>query len=61
MTLRELINRLEILSQGGKNDHLEVEIENLWNPFQNFCAKNAYITRYESSNLEYDYIIIVTN
>lgn len=61
MKLRELINRLETLSQGGKNDNLEVEIENLEDPYQNFCAKNAYITRYESSNLEYDYIIIETN
>jgi hypothetical protein len=60
MKLRELINRLETLSMGGKNDHLEVEIQNLWDDYQNFCAKNAYITRYESSNLEYDYIIIET-
>lgn len=60
MKLRELINRLETLSKGGKNDNLEVEIENPEDPYQNFCAKNAYITRYESSNLEYDYIIIET-
>lgn len=61
MELRELINRLETLSMGGKNDHLDVEIQNLEDPYQNFCASNAYITRYESSNLEYDYIIITTN
>jgi hypothetical protein len=61
MELRELINRLETLSMGGKNDHLDVEIENPWDDFQNFCAKNAYITRYESSDLEYDYIIIETH
>ena len=30
MKLRELINRLEKLSNGGKNDHLDVEIQNLW-------------------------------
>lgn len=60
MKLRELINRLETLSEGGKNDHLDVEIQNLWDEHQNFCAENAYITRYESSNLEYDYIIITT-
>lgn len=61
MKLRELINRLEILSQGGKNDDLDVEIENTEDPYQNFCASNAYISRYESSNLEYDYILITTN
>lgn len=61
MKLRELINRLEILSQGGKNDNLDVEIQNLWDDYQNFGVKNAYITRYESSNLEYDYIFITTN
>ena len=60
MRLRDLINRLEKLSMGGKNDHLDVEIQNLEDPYQNFCAKNAYITRYESSNLEYDYIFIET-
>lgn len=60
MKLRELINRLETLSQNGKNDNLEVEIENLLNPYQNLCAKNVYISRYESSDLEYDYIIITT-
>lgn len=60
MKLRELINRLETLSEGGKNDNLEVEIQNLWDDHQNFCAKNAHITRYESSNLEYDYIFIET-
>lgn len=61
MKLRELINRLETLSEGGKNDNFDVEIQNSWDDYQNFCATNAYITRYESSNLEYDYIIITTN
>lgn len=61
MKLRELINRLEKLSNGGKNDHLDVEIQNLWDDHQNFCAKNAYISRYISSNLEYDYIFIETH
>lgn len=60
MKLRELINRLETLSKGGKNDHLEVEIQNLWDDHQNFCLRNAYISTYESSNLEYDYIFIET-
>ena len=61
MKLRELINRLETLSEGGKNDNFDVEIQNSWDDYQNFCASNAYITRYVSSNLEYDYIIITTN
>ena len=61
MKLRELINRLETLSEGGKNDNFDVEIQNLWDDYQNFCPSNAYITRYVSSNLEYDYIIITTN
>lgn len=60
MKLRELINRLEKLSKDGKYDDLDVEIENPEDPYQNFCTCNAYITRYESSNLEYDYIIITT-
>lgn len=60
MKLRELINRLEKLSMGGKNDDLEVEIGNLWDPHQNFCVRNAYISNYESSNLEYNYIFIET-
>ena len=60
MRLRDLINRLEKLSMDGKNDHLDVEIQNLWDDYQNFCTKNAYIKRYESSNLEYDYIFIET-
>lgn len=60
MKLRELINKLEILSDGGENDYLDVEIENICDSYQNFCIKNAYITRYESSNFEYDYIIIET-
>lgn len=60
MKLRELINRLETLSKGGKNDDLEVEIENPEDPYQNFCVRNAYISSYESSNLEYDYIFIET-
>lgn len=60
MKLRELINRLETLSKGGKNDDLEVEIENPEDPYQNFCVRNSYISSYESSNLEYDYIFIET-
>ena len=58
MKLRELINRLEKLSRDGKYDNLTVEIENPWDPYQNFCAHNAYVSRYESSDLEYDYILI---
>jgi hypothetical protein len=60
MRLRELINRLETLSQGGKNDDLVVEIEDPEDNYQNFCVDNAYITRYDSSNDEYDYVIIKT-
>lgn len=60
MKLRELINRLETLSKGGKNDNLEVEIEDPEYDFQNFCVSNAFITRYVSSDDEYDYIIIKT-
>jgi hypothetical protein len=58
MKLRELINRLETLSKGGKNDNLEVEIENLWDPYQNLCVRNAYIASYKSSNIKHDWIII---
>lgn len=61
MRLRELINRLETLSRGGKNDDLVVEIEDPEDNYQNFCVDNAYITRYESSDLEYDYIIIIVS
>lgn len=61
MRLRDLINRLETLSNGGKNDNLEVKIENQWDSYQNYCAvRNAYISSYESSNLKYDYIFIET-
>lgn len=60
MKLRELINRLETLSKGGKNDNLEVEIEDLWNPYQNLGVRNAYISSYKSSNIEHSYITIET-
>lgn len=60
MKLRELINRLEILSHGGKNDDLDVEIENLWDPYQNLGVRNVYISSYKSSNLEHNYITIET-
>lgn len=60
MTLRQLIERLEVLSQNGKNNNMEVQIQNSFDPYQNNFATNAYIDRYVSSNLEYDYILITT-
>lgn len=60
MTLRQLINRLETLSNNGKNDGMEVQIQNTFDPFQNDFAMNAFIDRYVSSNLEYDFILITT-
>lgn len=60
MTLRALINRLEVLAQNGKNDHMEVQVENPFDPYQNDFAINAYISRYISENHEYDYVLITT-
>ena len=60
MTLRQLINRLEMLSNNGRNDNMEVQIQNTFDPFQNDFATNAYIDTYVSSNLEYDFILITT-
>lgn len=58
MELRELINRLEALSKGGKNDHLYVEIENPEDPSENLCVCNAYILKDKSNNSESNYIFI---
>lgn len=60
MKLRELINRLEALSHNGKYDNLEVQVQNVWDEHQNFFADNAFISRYVSENLEYDYVEITT-
>lgn len=60
MTLRQLINRLEMLSNNGKNDHMEVQIQNPFDQYQNDFAKNAFIDRYVSTNHEYDFILITT-
>lgn len=60
MTLRQLINRLEMLSNNGRNDHMEVQIQNPFDQYQNDFAMNAFIDRYISSNLEYDFILITT-
>lgn len=61
MTLRQLIDRLETLSQNGRNDHLEVQIENPFDEYQNTHAANAFIDRYVSSNHEYDFIYITVH
>lgn len=60
MTLRQLIDRLEMLSNNGRNDHMEVQIQNVFDPFQNDFATNAFIDRYVSTNHEYDFILITT-
>lgn len=60
MTLRQLIDRLEMLSNNGRNDHMEVQIQNAFDPFQNDFATNAFIDRYVSTNHEYDFILITT-
>lgn len=60
MKLRELINRLEALSHNGKYDNLEVEVQNVWDEYQNFFADNAFISRHVSEDLEYDYVEITT-
>ena len=39
---------------------MEVQIQNTFDPFQNDFATNAFIDRYVSSNLEYDFILITT-
>ena len=65
MTLRELINNLEELSQNGKNDNLDVEV---WDSYgehnmlgsNHLCdpIKDVYLDSYISSNDEYDYVLI---
>ena len=60
MKLRQLINKLEMLSNNGRNDNMEVQIQNPFDPFQNDFATNAFIDRYVSTNLEYDFILITT-
>lgn len=64
MKLRELINRLEYLSNNGKFDELDVEV------FDSYMSYNAngndvcepinsvFIDRYISDNDEYNYIQI---
>lgn len=57
LTLRELINRLEKLSMGGKNDNLPVSMDiGDYGDYQEVSITGAYIDRFESSNDEYDYI-----
>jgi hypothetical protein len=48
------------LSQNGKYDNLEVEVQNVWDEYQNFFADNAFISRHVSEDLEYDYVEITT-
>lgn len=56
LTLRELINRLEKLSMGGRNDNLPVFVDIGEGDYQEVSITGAYIDRYESPNDEYDYI-----
>ena len=49
-----------MLSNNGKNDNMEVQIQNPFDPFQNDFATNAFIDRYVSTNLEYDFVLITT-
>ena len=66
MKLRELINRLEELSNNGKNDNMDVEV---WSESEGdvydlnrlgLSVKNAYIDRFCSPNDEYEFIQIIT-
>lgn len=56
MKLRQLIDRLEALSKGGRNDNMEVEA--FFSPDENDSniVQRAYIDTYKSDNDEYDFI-----
>lgn len=66
MKLRELINRLEELSKNGRNDNMDVEVFS--NEHNDIIDGNeigdavtgAYISRFITSNDEYDFIQIIT-
>lgn len=58
MKLKELINRLEDLSMGGKNDDLDVEVHDHFGDYEFESVKSVYIDRYVSPDDEYDYITI---
>lgn len=59
MNLRELINRLEELSNNGKNDNMIVSCQDPFDPnTEGEPVKNVWIERYVSPNDEYDYIQI---
>lgn len=66
MKLRELINRLEELSNNGRNDNMDVEI--FVDGYNYIIDGNeigdevtgAYISRFVTSNDEYDFIQIVS-
>lgn len=66
MNLRELINRLEELSNGGKNDNMPVEC---WSESEGdiidmneltLVVKSARINNFSNANEVYDYVMIVT-
>ena len=58
MRLRELINRLEKLTENGKYDNLDVVVENPNDPWQNICLSNAFRDRIIESDYECDYILL---
>lgn len=57
MRLRELIDRLEKLSNGGKNDSMEVLVEDEQETVESM-VNDAYINRYSSENDYYEYITL---
>lgn len=72
MTLREFIDRLEELSQNGKNDHMPVEVhvkgymeQDCYGQDDTAYVKNAFITQYnncgtfDESDDSYDFIEII--
>lgn len=67
MKLREFINRLEYLSQNGKNDNMTVEVFNPelmgydYTKYANTMSESitdVSIDRYVTNNDEYEYIRI---
>lgn len=60
MKLRDLINKLEKISNNGKYDELEVEVLNPFDNYQNIETSNVYIDRCIEEDYEYDYILITS-
>ena len=56
MKLRDLINKLEKISNNGKYDELEVEVLNPFDNYQNIETYNVYI----EEDYEYDCILITS-